>query len=422
MGLVLVLSISIVLVSLLLFKKFPFHPLLMYLIIWGSVTGLWSLDEIWSLFGYYPISADTWAIMLTSHLAFIIGSLAASLFSGAFSQKISDSSPDLTYATLNKKKLLHVADLLFFLSVLGYVSFIREAIKYIDFSSNLSMIFRIWNLQSSGINELNNFGGIWGRLYVLPGLAILYNIYILEEIPTRRTRVLLFTLLEIVFLISPRRVYLIQTLAAALILAFFRYRKHLKRLIKLTAVVTGVLAVFFAYTQMILRKTDSFRGGVKAIYLYITGNIPALEFQMHELASTGGALVFNVFFKMVNSLGLFPFEPDLSIEFAAIPMDYNTVPYFYYSLIDFGMAGSLVFIATIAFVITFFYERYRNAATFPALFFLSYLTVFIIFSFRENVLITYNFWFYTLGSLLIGLWINQGRLLEMKGAEKNNNA
>ncbi len=403
MELVFLISFSLLIASINMWKRHPCHPIPLYIITWSTVIGLWALDSVFSIFEYVTPSAETWTVLGIAHISFILGSFTATMVYNTCAR--SDKSKYLDGDNLiGKPKIsLGLAYGLFLLSFLGYIAFFAKLINVVNFSGSLVSAYRDWNYQVS-YGELSLFGGIVGRLYVLPSFAIPYNVYLLTVFPTYKKQLLFISIIEVLFMFSPRRAPLIQTIVVVFFIILLKNRKKIKISWKTITTSIGCL-FFFPYTQSLLNKSveSGLVGGIKSIYLYITGNIPAIELQLQNSVPTYGDLVFNVPFKILHKLGVISNEPDLSIPFVSLPVPFNTIPYNYYLIRDFGIVGSTIAIWIIAFVITCLYYKVRASNSFSILYNYSLVLMAIVFSFRENVLITYDAWYYMLLSVIV--WI-----------------
>ncbi|MEK4286997.1 O-antigen polymerase [Paenibacillus sp. FSL P4-0502] len=411
MWLVLFVIIVFLIAVVLMWKKNPYHPLLVYVGIWLLVIGLWCLDDIFSIIGYIKISKEAWFNFLVIHFAFALGSITATLMLLHSRNKINISVLNPTPTPHNpnySKKVVYISYLFFLLSGIGYLSYISLVLKSVNLGSGIIGVFRQWNYEVA-YGNLGQFGGLMGRLYTLPQIAIPFNVYIISFIPKNRKKIIiLLSIAEFFFLLSPRRALLFQT--AILVLLILLITKKIRITIK-TISLSMFLLFLFSYSQFMLNKSmgNGLLGGLKDIYVYITGNIPSFEILMNIKREDNGNMSFANFYNIFNSIGYNFNNVDMSIAFVNIPIPFNTVPYNYYFLMDFGIWGSFLVIFLVAYVITYLFYKTRyskdslNIQKFSILYIYCYLLMGVIFSFRENVWITYNSLFLITLSLFLAV-------------------
>lgn len=253
-----------------------------------------------------------------------------------------------------------------------------------------------------------------GRLYTLPQIAIPFNLFMIPYYPTYRKKLIIISIVEMLFLLSPRRALLFQT--AVLIILILLITKKIKITLK-TIFIIILLLFLFSYSQFILNKSmgNGMLGALKDIYVYVTGNIPSFSVLMDIKRESDGYMSFSILYNILKAIGYPSTNVDLSIAFVNIPIPFNTVPYNYYFLMDFGIWGSFLVVFLIAYVITILYYKihklgfYNESNNFSIVYIYSYLLMGIVFSFRENIWITYNSFFLILISLLIGVVLKNNR-------------
>ncbi|ULO08643.1 oligosaccharide repeat unit polymerase [Paenibacillus sp. 19GGS1-52] len=404
------LFVVLVLLSIIhLWNKSPYHPLLVYLGVWVIVIGLWSLDEVFSIIGYIKVSKEAWVNLSLAHISFVIGSVTATItliYSQNRNRKLLPRK-----IIINKSdslKAMKISNFFLILSFVGYLSYIYVVIQSVDFGAGLAVAFKQWNYEAS-YGQLAMFGGLSGRLYNLPTLAIPYNVFLISIFPEQKKRLIIISCIEIFFLISPRRAILIQTLMVVLFILLLT--RTIRISIKIL-VIPIILLILFSFSQVVLNKGqgEGIFGGLKVIYLYITGNIPSFDLLMDRNREGMGLMSLSNFYKFLNAIGYRFENVDLSIDFVNIPTPFNTIPYNYYFLMDFGILGSSFVIFTGAYGITFLYYRtmtifkYLKMEYFTYIYIYSYILMGILFSFRENVLISYNALFFILISIMVSLY------------------
>ncbi len=281
--------------------------------------------------------------------------------------------------------------LILMLSVVGYVSFLNTwSVVDLFIGTQAGEAFLTLNQQFA--EDTEKFGGLLGRLYVLPVVGLALTSYLAGRRTIGTWTAAVFALSFVFMLVSPRRALLLQ----GAILAVLIYREAGGRRTTWMLGATAVLALtVFVGSQMVLAKTDAtVEGAFAPIFIYVGANIPAMEVLSHtnHFASTNATL--NVPFRVVNVLFGKHFPVELDVPFVDVGALSNTVPFQYYLFRDAGLLGVLV----MSFALGFFaYVAFRRAAvknTFGAVWAKCAFAVFMIFSFREFTLITYDWIFF----------------------------
>ncbi len=277
------------------------------------------------------------------------------------------------------------------LSAVGYVSFLDTwSVVDLFIDSQASEAFLKLNQQFAEKTEA--FGGLLGRLYVLPVIGLALTSYLAGRRTIGTWSAGLFVICFVFMLVSPRRALLLQ----GIILAVLIYREAGGRRTAWALGATAVLALtVFIATQMILSKTDAtVEGALAPIFIYVGANIPTMEMLSHTNHFASTNVTLNVPFRIVNVLFGKHFPVELDVPFVDVGALSNTVPFQYYLFRDAGLLGVLVVSLLFGFLA---YVAFRRAAiknTFGAVWAKCALAVFIIFSFREFTLITYDWIFF----------------------------
>lgn len=383
------------------FKGQYLHPFFLFSTVWAIVIMMWSADGIFNIVGYIPISTETLFIIFIINSSFLIGSISLSL---ALKRKKYKGIKVINEPKRENFEVLYFsAVLIFVFSLVGYIFYINAVVNSISLSLDLSAMFLEWNYQSSH-GQLEEFGGIFGRFYVLPLIGIPLNIYLLNKYKKSKLLILL-SFLEFFFLFSPRRALLISTV----ILSFLTWAVFKEKNLKInfrSLIILFFTLTFFMTTQSWLNKSsgEGIFGGFRDIYIYISGNIPSLQVYLNNLVSFDSYLSFNVLFKIASSIDLTNQSPDLSLKFILIPFEFNTTPYMFYYLNDFGILGTAIYMWILGLVITYIYYKVKREKSFLFVYVYITLMLFIIFSFRENTLIIYNTWYALLVVILVSIF------------------
>lgn len=364
---------------------------------------LWASDTLFQIIGFVPVSFEAKVIIYCTNIFFIFGSATISL-------SLVRKGSTIFFYTFGKFKhketrLIQICLIVFVLSGLGYAFYIQATLQSVGTFESLLSFFKEWNYQSSH-GALADFGGWRGRLYVLSSFGISFNVFAYQFCQKRKKTILLLTLVEVFFLLSPRRALLIQSLTQAVFLYYLvnpEARRQIMRLV-LLAVAVGL---FFVFTQMALSKSlgESLLAGIKDIFLYVAGNMPALSLVLNGVDQTWGELTFNVPCRMLAIFSEFFPHPDLSIDFVSIPIAFNTVPYQYYLVRDFGLISSVIITWLMGFFFTWYYYNKRTSYNFFHFYLISGILNSIFFSFREFIVITYNFHFFVFFALLTDIFL-----------------
>lgn len=396
---ILLISITaLVICSVYLLSWHPFHPCYVYICTWGIVTILWGLDSVFKIINFTQVSLESWFIITLFHFSFISGSLTAS------HKKVSTSNLRLNVDIdqLDFKNCRFVVIALFIFSFAGYFGFVNTVLKsfILDDLQGLAVV-----LNTAISEDSLEFGGILGRLYVLPGIAVPLNIFLYKHSNVNKKLILWITLFEIIFLVSPRRALLIQTLLVSGIVYLLINKVTKIKIIKSFILILFCL-IFFSYTQAMLNKSVDIglSGSLKTLYIYVAGNIPSFDLQIDYPYDRNGSYTLNVPNRIVHFFGLDDKKPDLSMEFVNTPIPFNTVPYFFYFYKDFGIVLGCLIVWVLSFSFAFFYHR-RHFNNFFSIYLFSFVIISIVLSHRELTLITYDFMFFLIVAYVSNLLI-----------------
>jgi oligosaccharide repeat unit polymerase len=374
------------------------------IVIWAAVAGL-SVPAYTTglVFTRDGISAVSIAILLLSIVAWGVGEICASLVPYATRRAYRASAVvDGVYVNASRSRVALIV--LFLLSVAGYWSFIQTW-SVIDLITNPTAAgFLEWNIRIAQKEE--EFGGVVGRFHVLPFVGLAFAAYLLGRKVLRRSVLWLAVFAFVFMLISPRRELLLQGIMLA-VLVYQCARQETRSYLLLVLGIFSLLGLF-AFTQVALNKTEAgWAGVISAVTSYVAANIPTMEWLLSTSHYEDTSVIFNVPLRVSNELLDTHYVVELDIPFADVGQDVNTVPYQYYVYRDGGMLGVLIGGLLLGFAARLTSQIAIKQPSFGLVWTKCALLIFIIFSFREFTLITYNWWFFFAVSMLVSVFVHR---------------
>lgn len=302
----------------------------------------------------------------------------------------------------NRLRLMWITALIVLCSMVG-------AYSYFIYWSSKGVVFSL--LDSESYLEINalyaegedDFGGILGRLYIIPILGVVWVEYLRSRGFLRSAVAIAVNLILLACLLSPRRAFLFYAIISWLG-AYLIGKDRLSSKDALLAAGLGVGALIaFMYSQVALNKASdaSLVEAVRPVVVYLLGSLSVMEELLSTPHFSDVAVVFNVPARIINQIFGSGFNVDLSIPFVSLPDLANTVPFQYYLFKDVGIFGMAIF----SFFLGFFWVRALRLYRLTKSFFPYYCgsTVFtgMVLSVREGLFFTYLFWFLVCVSFVV---------------------
>ncbi|QWV94801.1 oligosaccharide repeat unit polymerase [Geomonas oryzisoli] len=364
-------------------------PISVFTLSWAGTLALFSLDGAFGVIGYDPLTLGT---LTTTALA-----LAMVLCGWFFAPKAAVEA-----AAAERVDSLRLPWVLFALCTVGYLLYMNQVVHLCS-GKTVAGFFLKWNFEET-TGDLKEFGGISGRLAVLPAIAIPLNIYLMGRRQQRDRMLALLTFIEFLYLVSPRRALILQTIVSSVFVHVF-VKGLTPRMVRSMVGGAAAMVLLFALTQVGLNKASGGVGvGLNSAYVYLTSNLPIFQELTKNSQDTNGEYVLNIPLRVTNKLG-FNKAPDLSIPFVKVPVEGNTAPFFYYPYRDWGVAGVVVLSWIIGFATATVYNRKERGAAWVLV--SAFCTTAMVFSVRENIFITYQFWYCAAVAALLGTVLRQ---------------
>ncbi|WRP06318.1 O-antigen polymerase [Rossellomorea aquimaris] len=308
---------------------------------------------------------------------------------------------------------------LFLLSLIGYLYFLYKIEKQLGLLNvlvnpnllNVAFAFDEISLSSVPMYLM--------KLSMVNSMFLL--IYILKFKPKRKQATVMF-IIEVLMNISVKRNILLYIIVLNIIIFLYfngrkfisniqhyvsrKSRNSIKRVRNYFVIASvGVTFIyFFTLTQSLLNKQSMAQGSLFGISLpsyivklisYYAANIASfdkyLTMDHNDVPLFGSTLRF--FYKVLDQINLIDYQDNfLVLDFVYIPYAYNTTLGQFYIYTESGMIGLLLFYGMVGFVSTYLYYKYQKNKDDVILLYLSLISVILLFSIREYVMIFVDFW------------------------------
>ncbi|WP_407542124.1 O-antigen polymerase (plasmid) [Deinococcus radiomollis] len=342
------------------------HPSNLFLIAWLAAFTLLSIPIIY----YVPISPTTYIFLLCSIAVFSFSSI---LGGTVYKKRIDFENSMRKYLISNR--------LLVTIGIVGLIT----ALTY--YQSRFGLV-RMLNDPGSVRTEDTGGTGLLGILIFLP--TVVFVLLAIQAAATRKIEIFVVLYMIIIFLYMlflPERTTLINTLVwsglstyavntRAQVISFNFVKRYLPRAVLLIVVFIGFFVFVSERTQKVLWLNNveyalNLDVGVpKALfdpYAYLTGNIPAIGIIVDESLKYGTMFKFDP-----NKTAIFPrrimqiFTGSASddaltsnSDFVNIPFAFNTYSWLSEPLQDYGLVGTMVYVALYGFLVGLAWS-YRN--------------------------------------------------------------
>lgn len=279
------------------------------------------------------------------------------------------------------------------LGIIGAIlSFYRWKSAGVNFSQLSFSLFYDMNLINS--EEGGVIGGLTGRLVTLNLVTIIIASY-LRLNSFISSRLYFFSIfISIVCLISPRRALLFYALSILFLTFFFYANYRFKTKILVSSVIIMVLIFLFGATQYYLGKLDNFdlASFYSIVKFYTTSSFVVMSELLNTQHFQDKVILLNTPARIINSLFSTGYNVDLSVPFVELEHRANTLPMFYYIFKELGYLGLILIGFLIGLAFSYVVTLTKRKGLFIH-FSLSMLFMLgLMFSPREMIFITYDFW------------------------------
>jgi oligosaccharide repeat unit polymerase len=382
------------------------NPFLLFMVVWAITLALLLSASTSGVIAVGDLSTTTLLSILLSVIAWGLGHLTARVVGGAGSiSRRKPPSAGVGTVSLEGRTTRILLICLLILSLIGYGAFL-EAWNVFELWGRMSAAELFLLLNQEFAEESSQFGGLLGRLYVLPVIGLALTSYAAAREVIGKWAAVTLAVSFFVLLISPRRALLIQ----GLLLAAFIYQdaRPGKRSFWSIAAVIGLSLVIFTFSQIILAKTEAtIEGVLSPTVVYVAANLPVMEELLHTSHFENTQVLLNVPYRILNVLLGARYAVELDIPFVYVGVHSNTAPFQYYILRDAGFLAVIVVSFALGFAAKVTSTLAESRSTFGVVWLKSAFLVFILFSFREFTLITYDWAYFGVVALLIAYLIHR---------------
>jgi len=356
---VLVFSATMIAVGKMTYRTW-FNPIGFYSVIWGFVLGMFELKYI----HYYTLQIETWIIIISSWLLYVIGALTISLI-------YPPARPDQKLLSKSVNPILNIdvrylKNIIWILNIVSLAAALYNLSLMAKLSGGLLNAFIIGNL----VYSYRVAEGIPGAIpYVA---SFVFTAATLAGAYTAKVQKILFSAAYFATPTPERRVKK----------SIVDFRKIFMVLILVSVIVGG--AELIRSTRNVKEGLRGTTGSLKklssgsiitpTIYLYFSSSIGVLnQYLLHDRENTViGGHMFMTPYRLMAHLGV-DIKVDVYQEWYRTPTVVNTGTYLRELHGDFGVAGLLVGPFVLGMAISFFWIRFKRKGSFVDLSFTAFL-------------------------------------------------
>lgn len=371
-------------------------------------SGIWSLSLLFfelRLIHYYPLESETWLIIISGGMAFILGSLTVAVARAAVNRKVSyeDISGKMSPELLDKEVLL-VRNIVLILSGISFLIALQHWYIVIKEFGGIANVL-IWGnlVYSFRVSE-----GLPGSIPYIDSLAISAVLFggVYTALVGRIRLVSLIPIFVVMFLevANMGRAKLIMS-AIFFFTGYFVRKKYLNldgikkkpnwtRQVISVVVFSVILLGGAEFVRSTRRSIETFEGAsntlqklqgssfiTPSMYMYMTIHHGVLNqyLKQDDEHTPWGSNTFAPIYRMVSKLG-FDIYVRTYQRFYRTPTGANTGTYLRELHADFGIFGVVFFPYLLGLIASFYFYRFSDRKLYRDLAFIAYLNVLVAMS------------------------------------------
>lgn len=398
-----------------------------YSFIWGTTLSLFEIR----LINYYPLEIETWIVIFSGWLAFILGSFTISAIYGLGGEKLhSNLDNHVVTFYFNGRQIKVLRNIVLFFSLLALFEAVYYWLNLIKTFGSITNVLIFGNL----VYSMRTAGVIQGGIPYLGALALAGTCFagIYTALIRRFSLIAIFPILVIVIssVASMGRAAILIALILFLSGYFFtkygsgdklqknkkfNLRQSLSFVVILVIVLIGMEIVrshrgtfeSLPGATQLLNKLSGSSFITPSIYLYLTVDYGVLNqyLKRDEEKVPLGTHTFAPIWRFLSKFGFDTYVPEYQKSYFT-PVGSNTATYLREVHADFGLLGIYLYPYILGLLTSFFWYRSRKGVLLVTIVVLSHLYVIIGMSFVVNAT-RLGYWMVSfLSSLVVAVFLN----------------